>query len=114
MGHGDNLGDVGRLDADALHVRDHLEGGGNRPQIPGHRLLLKQQLQTEPLHVPFLVGDLGCQLRQLGRQLHAACQQGLGRQGDGIFAQCAHDGELMIQLLQLFVESASHISQTSR
>ena len=30
-----HLGDVSRLIADALHVRDHLQGGGDGAQIPG-------------------------------------------------------------------------------
>ena len=31
------------LIADALHIGDHLKGGGDEPKVGGHRLLLKKQ-----------------------------------------------------------------------
>ena len=43
----DDLGDILRLIADALHIGDHFQRGADLPQIPGHRLLLQQQLQAQ-------------------------------------------------------------------
>ena len=103
-----DLGDVGGLVADALHVGDHLQGGGHRPQIPGHRLLPQQQAHALALDLPLLLVDLLLQDVGPGPQLHVPVQQGLGGGRDGLLAQGPHPDQLHIQLIQLFVKGVSH------
>lgn len=50
-----DLGDVLRLVADPLHVGDHLERGGDHPQVGRDRLLLEQQPQAAALDLLFLL-----------------------------------------------------------
>ena len=59
----DDLRDILRLIADALHIGNHFQRGGDLPQIPRHRLLLQQQLQAQVLDFPLLLVDLAVQRR---------------------------------------------------
>ena len=105
---GDDLGDVLGLVADALHVGDHLQGGGDLAQIPGHRLLLQKQLQAQRLDGALLLVDLRVQGAHLGGQGGVSLRQGLGGQGDDLLAQGAHLDELPVQQRQLLVKLSSH------
>ena len=105
---GDDLGDVLGLVADALHVGDHFQGGGDLAQVPGHRLLLQQQLQAQGLDGALLLVDLRVQGAHLGGQGGVSLRQGLGSQGDDLLAQGAHFDELPVQQRQLLVKLSSH------
>ena len=75
-----------RLVPDPFQIGDHLQRGGDLPQVPGHRLLLQQQLQAEVLHLPLLLVDLPLRLPGSPGQILVALHQGLGRGGDGVLA----------------------------
>ena len=64
-----NLRNILRLVAYALHVRDHLQRGGDLAQVARHGLLLQQQLQAERLDGALLLVDLRVERRDLRRQL---------------------------------------------
>ena len=70
----DDLRNILRLIADTLHIGDHFQCGGNLPQIPCHRLLLKQQPQAQVFDFPLLMVDLAVQRADLGRQCLILCQ----------------------------------------
>ena len=74
-----DLRDVGSLISDALHIRDDLHGGGDLPQVPGHRLLLEQQLQAQRFNVPLHLVDLALQRLDLFRQCAVTVLQRLRR-----------------------------------
>ena len=105
---GDDLGDVLGLVADALHVGDHFQGGGDLPQIPCHRLLLQKQLQAQGLDGALLLVDLGVQGGHPGGQGGVSLHQSLGGQGDDLLAQGTHFDELPVQQRQLLVKLSSH------
>ena len=105
---GDQLRDVIGLVADALHVGDHLQRGGDLPQVAGHRLLVQQKAQAQVLNVPLLAVDVTLQPRHLSGQGRVALRQGLGRHGDGLLTQSAHLDQLPVELGQLLVKLASH------
>ena len=104
----DDLRHVLRLIADAFHVRDHFQGGGDLPQIAGHRLLLQQHFQAHGLDVALLPVDLRIQRGNLSGLFGVARRQRLRDHGDHFFAQRAHFDQFFIQLRQLFVKTASH------
>ena len=62
IGVGHDFSDVGGLIADALHIRDHFQRGGNLPQVARDRLLMQQSASGRAasislfLLVDFLVG----------------------------------------------------------
>ena len=72
---GDDLYNVLRLVTDSLHVRDHLHGRGNYPQVPGHRLLAQQQLHADGLDGTFALVDLGAYLFHLSHQVFIPARQ---------------------------------------
>ncbi len=74
-----DLCNVRRLISDALHIRDDLHGGGDLPQVAGHRLLLEQQLQTQRFNVPLHLVDLALQWFDRFRQRRIASLQRLRR-----------------------------------
>lgn len=103
-----DLSDVCGLVADALHVRDHLQGGGDGAQIPGHRLLLEQQLHTQAFDVPLLLVDVPLRGQHGLPQAGIAVQQGLGRAGDDLLAQGTHGDKFYVEPLQLCFKFDSH------
>ena len=103
-----DLGDVVGLIADALHIRDHLQRGGNTPQVAGHRLLVQQQPQAQVFNVPLLPVDVPIQRRHLLRQRLVPRGQRPGGQRDYPLTQRAHLDELPVQLGQLLVKTAPH------
>ena len=110
---GNNLGNVLRLITDALHVGDHLQRRGDHPQIPGHGLLLQQELETDGLDLPLQLVNTVSLLLSLAGVLCAALQQRLASGGNDALTLAAHLGHFPIQQLQLLVKSASHgITQT--
>ena len=76
---GDDLRNILRLIADAFHIGDHFQCGGDLPQIAGHRLLLKQQFKAQAFDIPFLLVDFGIQRRYTSGQRLIAIAQRLGR-----------------------------------
>ena len=109
VGNGNGqLGDIRGVVADALHVRHHFHGGGDGPQVPGHRLLLDQELEAEIFDLLlFLVHQVVFLHDPLGG-LHIVIQQSLDRVLDGLLDHAAHVGHFFAQLLQLFVKFQSH------
>ena len=103
-----DLGNIVGLVADTFHVRDHLQGSGDLPQVAGHRLLLKQEPQAEVLDVALLAVDLVVQGRDLLRQGGIAVGEGLRGQSDDLLAQGAHLDKLAVELGQLFIELTTH------
>ena len=103
-----NLGNVLRLVANALHVGNHFQGGGDLPQVTGHRLLPQQQLQADALHIPLLLIQSRRNGRHLGGQRRAALRQSFHRQGDGVLTQGAHLGHFLLQQRQLLVKIVPH------
>ena len=87
---GNDLHNILRLIADALHVGDHLHGGRDHPQIPGYGLLAQQQLQADIFHRPISFVDPGSDNRHIFRQFLIPVDQGVGCQGDDILAVCPH------------------------
>ena len=104
----DDLGDVLGLVADALHVGDHLQRGGDLPEIPGHRLLLEQQFQALGLDLPLLLVDLPVQGSDLFCQGAVPRQDGLGGEGDDLLAEGSHLDESPVQQRELLVKAAAH------
>ena len=82
----DDFCDILRLIADAFHVRDHFQGGGNLPKVPGHGLLLQKQLQAQGLDVALLPVDLRIQRGHLPGLFGVARRQRLRDHGDHFFA----------------------------
>ena len=105
---GDDLRDVRGLIADALHVGDHLERGGDLPQIAGDGLLLQKQLQAQGLDRALLLVRLLLELPHGGRERHILLLQGLCGQADGLRAGCAHLGQLLVEGGELLVKFTSH------
>ena len=105
---GDDLCNILRLIADTLQIGDHLQRGGDLPQIPGHRLLLQEQLQAEGFYASLLLIGLRLQLCYRRRLGNIPLLQRLCGQRDGLGAGLAHLGQLRIQLGQLTVKIASH------
>ena len=103
-----DLSNVLRLVADALHIGDHFQGGGDLPQVTGHRLLPQQQLQADALHIPLLLIQSRCNGRYLGGQSRTVLRQGFDRQRNGILTQGAHLGHFFIQQRQLLVKIVPH------
>ena len=103
-----NLRNVRSLIPNAFHVGDHFQGGGDGPQIPGHRLLLQKQLQAQmlngPLHfINFAVVCYGglCHVPvALGGRIHCCSDRSL--------AQAPHGNEIRVQLFQLLVKAIAH------
>ena len=83
------------------HVGDHLEGRRDVPQVTGHRLLEKQQLETEGFNVPLLLVDAGVHLEDLWQQLRLVLVQGLHGQGDRPLAHGTHLDHFPMQQPQL-------------
>ena len=104
----DDLGNVGRLVADTLHVRDHFQRGGNLPQVARHRLLLQKELQAERLNAVLHAIDLAVQRRDFLRDRHIARGDGFCREGDDLFTKRAHLRQFAAEQRKLFVEFASH------
>ena len=111
LGIGDvaqGFGNIRRLVADALHIGDHLQGRRDHPQIPGHRLLLQQQLHAQALNIPLLLVDpdlQGADFLGFGR---AVPGQGVGHQADGLLTQSAHGDQFHMKLIQLLIKSCPH------
>ena len=103
-----DLRDVRGLIPDALHVPDHLQGGGDRAQVPGHRLLLEEEAHAQALNLPLLPVNL--HLPGNGHLGHGriVVQQGRRAGGDGLLAHGPHADELLVQRLQLLVKTVSH------
>ena len=109
----DNVCDICRLVADTLHIRHHFQGRGNPAEIPGHRLLMENQLHTKTLDVTLLTVDDGVILHNFLCQLQIAVCQSFCSIGNGLFAQTAHSDHLCMQLGKLLLIKISHsINQT--
>ena len=111
LGVGDilqDLGDVGGLVADSLHVGDHLQCRGDDPQVARHRLLLEQELHAKALNVPLLVVDANLQGANFVGFYRGAPGEGVCHQADGLLAEGAHGDELHVELSKLLIESRPH------
>ena len=104
----DDLGNIRRLIADALHIRDHLERCRDLPQIARDRLLLQKQLQTQRFNRAFLLVRLFLQLRDRRGGRRILRFKRLRGKADGLRARFAHLRQLFIQQGKLLVKFASH------
>ena len=105
---GDDLGDVARLVADALDIRDHLEHGRDQAQVARDRLLLEQQLEAHGLDLALLAVDLLIDADGGCGELEVLGEQRLDRACDRVLAQRAHCDQFVVQLQKLGVETVSH------
>ena len=97
----DDLHNVLRLIADALHVRDHFQRGGNGAQVPRHRLLTQQQTHTNRLNGAFLLVDLCTDLGDLFPKRFVIGNQRLRSQRNDLLAQRTHFRQFLIQQQKL-------------
>ena len=98
---GDDLHNVLRLIADALHVRDHFQRGGNGAQVPRHRLLTQKQTHTNRLNGALLLVDLCADLGDLFPKRFVIGNQRLRGKRDDLLAQRAHFRQFLIQQQKL-------------
>ena len=61
--------DICCLISDPFHIRDHAKCGRDTSQIPGYRLLAKQQCHTHGFDIPFFLIDLLFNLMYTDRNL---------------------------------------------
>ena len=108
VAQGHNFADVGGLGADSLGIGDHFQGRGHGAQVPGHRLLVQQQLQADGFDVPFLLYHLVQKLCHFPSQSGIPGEQGVGGFGNGIFAEHANGGHFRFQRFQLNIKLGSH------
>ena len=86
----DKVGDVDRMVADSLHVRNHLECGRNMTQIRGYRLLLEQKLQAEAFNFPLHLVYRLVVLCNLARRIHIPPHQSNHGTLNGNFNHLSH------------------------
>ena len=94
--------------ADALHIRDHLHGRGNGPQVPGHGLLLNEQLEADVLDFLLLLVDVFVLGHDPLGGFHILVQEGVGGILNGGLDHRAHVGHFLPQQPQLGIELDSH------
>ena len=100
-----DVGDVGRLVADALEIAHHLERGAHAAQVAGdHRLLHQQQLQAQALDVALEVVDLVVVGEDLARLGHIARGEHLHRRHQRRFGRRGHALELLVEQVKLRIE----------
>ena len=104
----DDFRDIRCLVADSFHVRDHFQSGGNLPQVSRHRLLLQQELETQPLDIPFGLVDLRVFFDDKLCLFHVAVLQRLCRVLNRCFAKLSHLRQLLIQRNKFSVKSVAH------
>ena len=90
---GDDLGDIGGVVADPLHVRDDFHGRGNAAQIARHGLLAEQQGHAAVLNVPLHVVDAAIALHHGGGSLGIGGAEGLHCSFHGIGSALTHLGQ---------------------
>ena len=90
---GDDLRDIGGMVADALHIRDHLHGGGDAAQVTCHRLLAEQQGHAAVLNVPLHVVDAAIALHHGGGSLGIGGAEGFHCSFHGIGSALPHLGQ---------------------
>lgn len=105
---GGELGYVGRLIANTLHIIDDVQGGGDMAEIRSDGGLEQQKPQAEVLNVLILTVYLGLYLRCADGELLVTVHEGLDCGGNGLLAQGAHLIDLLMQLLELRIEFVSH------
>ena len=96
------------LISNALHVGYHFKGGGNGPEVPGHRLLLEQQLQAQVLNGPLHFIDFAVVCYSSLRHCLIAFGGCIHRRGNGRFTQVPHGDQIGVQLFQLLVKAVAH------
>ena len=89
----DDLRDIGGMVADALHIRDHLHGGGDAAQVTCHRLLAEQQGHAAVLNVPLHVVDAAIALHHGGGSLGIGGAEGFHCSFHGIGSVLPHLGQ---------------------
>ena len=93
----DHFRDIRGLIADAFHIGDHFQRGGNLTEILRHRLLLQQKAKTACFNVAFHLIDLPIQRGNFRRQILVAFHQSAGGHGDRFFAEGSHFQQFLIQ-----------------
>ncbi len=99
------LGDVDGEIADALEVGVDLDGGDNRPQVGGHRLMQRQQLEAAVVDLDVQVVDRLVADEHVRRPArgHARSEAGDGL-AHALFRQPAHREQPLLQRVELLLK----------
>ena len=100
--------DIRRLVADALHVGNHLQRGGDLPQIPRHGLLVQQQAHAHVFYHALFLVYLFVQFNRLPGQGGVGFEQAVYRACDRLLAEGAHGRQLIVHLLHLGCKLIAH------
>ena len=107
------VGDVEGLVAYALHVRYHLQRGGDEAQVARDGLLLQKELEAERLNLALLLVYLILEVADALGERPVVVHDGARGGGDGLLAERAHGDKLVVEQGELLVEFYAHISRTS-
>ena len=94
--------------ADALHVRVDLDHRQNKPQVDGHRLLHRQQVQRHLIDFPFQTIDRHLSAIHKIADGKIAHPIRLHRALDRLLGHPRHHQQLFLQIVQVLLESDSH------
>ena len=106
-----DIGNIGGLVADPLHVGDHFQRRGDFAQIACHGLLLKQEAHTEIFNIAFLLIDFPLGLMHLVKLYFVVIvpiKQSVYGDRNRLLAERSHRDQLCVQFFELFVEAVSH------
>ena len=79
------LRNIRGLVADAFHIRDDFERGGNAAQVTGHGLLAEKKAHAVRFDFPFQLVDFCLQRKYLLRVRAGFAQERLRSQRNGLF-----------------------------
>jgi len=103
-----DLGDVHGQVAHALEVGHHAQGGDEHPEVAGHRLLQREELEAELLDPLALGVDVGVVGDDLLGELRVGLEQGRGGPADGGADLPGHGDELVDDQIELLVVGVAH------
>ena len=98
----------GRMVADSFHIGDHLQGGGNLPEVAGHRLLGEEELKAEALDLPLFLVDFLVVGNRFFCLIDILAQKRVDRIADCLGDLDPHRNHFIVQLFQLAVKSVTH------
>jgi hypothetical protein len=100
----DTLGDV----ADTLDVLNDLESRGDKPQIPGHRLVPGQERNTHFINLQLGEIDFGVPPNDILESLRVPHPQALNGPADAFFDHSGHVEQTMSQGIEFLLELSFH------
>ena len=103
-----DLGDIGGLVGDTLHVAHHLERGGHAAKVARHRLLRQKQFQAQGLDLALLVIDIVVALHDGTGALLVARLQHLHGAHDRLLHRRGHNQHLGLQQRELGIKNSTH------